>query len=143
MRVRTMAAMAIVALSLPGCRSVKTGSSRHQSGCVDMDSVAAAVAISERGRVMERDVSLRQLRVVRSAGGDTVVTLTEIRGRSRSDESRRDSVGAAVSVTKDVAVEATEAEERCSRWRDVAWWVWALGGCVIAIVMIRTIKKFV
>lgn len=106
------------------------------SGVVEVDSAALSVRMAAMERCVDRDISVRRLRVERSAAGDTVVTLTVVNGRSREGEERRDTT-VTVSGMKSEATVCGESVEEHTSAPGVPWWVWVLAAGLTAVALRR------
>lgn len=119
-------------VALCGCRSQRVDRVESASGAVVLDSAAVSVGVASVERRVDRDVCVRSIREIRSAGGDTVVTLTVITDRSRVDEGRCDSVASAVGRKVEAEVRASADESAVPVRNLPPWWVWAI--CAAAVI---------
>lgn len=133
MRMALAAAVSIAGI-LAGCRSARVDRMEVVSGVMEVDSAALSVSMAAIERSVDRDISVRRLRVERSAAGDTVVTLTVINGRSREGEERRDTTVTVAGKKSEAMVSGESVEEHTSE-PGVPWWVWVLAaGLAVAVL---------
>lgn len=135
MRMALAAAVSIAGI-LAGCRSARVDRVEAVSGVMEVDSAALSVRMAAMERCVDRDISVRRLRVERSAAGDTVVTLTVVSGRSREGEERRDTTVTVAGMRSGATVCGESVEEHTSA-PGVPWWVWVLAAGLAAAALRR------